>query len=90
MADKKTVAAQRSSSGKPKRLPLPKRFNVALTETAYANLRDLNRQWGLGNNYLLVVLLERLSDITDKAAMDAVFREFIAEYGAPKPKADCL
>ena len=86
MAEKKIVAARRSSPDKPKRLPLPKRFNVALTEAAYANLRELNQQWGLGNNYLLVVLLERLSDITDKAVMDRVFKEFIEEYSAPKPK----
>ncbi len=69
---------------KPKRLPLPKRFRAALTDEAYARLRDLNSQWGLGNNYLLVVLLERLADYADAAKLDDAFRDFIAEYGAPQ------
>ncbi len=68
---------------KPKRLPLPKRFNAALTEDAYRQLRELNGKWGLGNNYLLVVLLERLGDYADADSLDRVFREFIDEYGAP-------
>ena len=68
-----------------KRYPLPKRFNAALSEAAYARLRDLNEQWGLGNNYLLVVLLEQLDSYADKDALDAAFRDFINEYGAPKP-----
>ncbi len=69
---------------KPKRYPLPKRFNAALSEAAYARLRALNARWGLGNNYLLVVLLERLDDYADAAALDRVFQEFIDAYGAPK------
>ena len=67
-----------------KRLPLPKRFSAALTEEAYAKLRELNAAYGLGNNYLLVVLLERLDQFADKAALDAAYRDFIAEYDAPK------
>lgn len=67
----------------PKRYPLPKRFNAALSEKAYAQLRELNAKWLLGNNYLLVVLLEKLDQYADADALDAVFREFIAEYGAP-------
>ena len=70
---------------KAKRFPLPKRFNVAMSEAAYARLRDLNAQWGLGNNYLLVVLLENLDAIADPAALDRAFADFIAEYGAPPP-----
>lgn len=66
-----------------KRLPLPKRFNAALTEEAYAQLRTLYDRWALGNNYLLVVLLERLEDYADAEQLDRVFREFIDEYGAP-------
>ncbi len=69
-----------------KRLPLPKRFNAALTEEAYAQLRSLNERWSLGNNYLLVVLLERLADYADADQLDRVFREFIDEYGAPAKK----
>jgi len=69
-----------------KRLPLPKRFNAALTEDAYAQLRTLNDRWALGNNYLLVVLLERLGNYADAEQLDRVFREFIDEYGAPSQK----
>lgn len=68
---------------KRKRLPLPKRFNVALTDDAYAQLRRLNQQWGLGNNYLLVVLLEHLHDYAETGKLEGVFRDFIDEYGAP-------
>ncbi len=68
-----------------KRLPLPKRFNAALTEPAYTRLRALNAEYGLGNNYLLTVLLERLDDIADAQALDAAFQEFISDYGAPEP-----
>lgn len=67
----------------PKRYPLPKRFNAALSEKAYAQLRELNAKWLLGNNYLLVVLLENLERYADAEALDRVFSEFIAEYGAP-------
>ncbi|MXU65386.1 DUF3105 domain-containing protein [Oceanomicrobium pacificus] len=68
-----------------KRLPLPKRFNAALTEDAYARLRSLNAEYGLGNNYLLVVLLEGLDRYADDDQLRKVFEDFIAEYGAPKP-----
>lgn len=66
-----------------KRYPLPKRFNAALSEVAYARLRDLNAAYGLGNNYLLVVLLENLDRYADPAALDRAFADFIAEHGAP-------
>ncbi len=68
---------------KGKRYPLPKRFNAALSEAAYGRLRALNDKYGLGNNYLLVVLLERLDDYADPAALDAAFAGFIAAYGSP-------
>ena len=66
-----------------KRYPLPKRFRAALSEKAYARLRALNDEWHLGNNYLLVVLLENLDSYADPDALDRVFAEFIEEYGAP-------
>ena len=66
-----------------KRLPLPKRFSAAVTEPAYERLRALNARHGLSNNYLLTVLLERLDDYADPERLDAAFRDFIAEYGAP-------
>lgn len=71
------------AKAKRKRFPLPKRFNVSLSEKAYANLRGLNEKWLLGNNYLLVVLLENLEEIVDAEAFDRVFEDFIREYGAP-------
>lgn len=73
-----------------KRFPLPKRFSASLSDEAYRRLRDLNAKWGLGNNYLLVVLLEKLDSYADPDALDDAFREFVAEYGAPSntPKAE--
>lgn len=72
----------------PKRYPLPKRFNAALSEKAYAQLRELNAKWLLGNNYLLVILLENLEQYADTDALDRVFSDFIAEYGAPSTGMD--
>jgi len=66
-----------------RRLPLPVRRSVALTEEAYERLRLLNERYGLGNNYLLTVLLTRLDDYSDADKLDAAFRAFVAEYGAP-------
>ena len=68
---------------KPKRLPLPVRRSMNLTDEAYAKLRRLNDAYGLGNNYLLVVLLENLDQIADPDALDAAYQSFIAEYGSP-------
>ncbi len=68
-----------------KRYPLPKRFSAALSDAAYARLRALNDRWQLGNNYLLVVLLEHLDEYADPEKLDTVFKDFIAEYGAPAP-----
>lgn len=69
-----------------KRLPLPVRGRMNLTEAAYSRLRALNAKYGLGNNYLMVVLLERLDDYADPDRLDAVFHDFIGEYGARKPR----
>lgn len=68
-----------------KRLPLPKRFSVSLTEAAYDNLRTLNERYHFGNNYLLTVLLENLDAIADRAALEKAFADFAAEYGQPAP-----
>jgi hypothetical protein len=65
------------------RLPLPKRFNAALTDKAYARLRALNAETNLGNNYLLTVLLEHLDEFADEKKLSAVFNEFTARFGAP-------
>lgn len=66
-----------------KRYPLPKRFSAALSEKAYDNLRALNARYHYGNNYLLTILLENLDSITDADAVEKVFADFKAEYGAP-------
>ncbi|MEQ8782293.1 MAG: hypothetical protein RIE06_21735 [Roseibium album] len=68
---------------KPKRLPLPKRFSAAITEKAYAKLRDLNADWHFGNNYLLTILLENFDDVIDEKKFQQVMETFIAEYGQP-------
>lgn len=68
-----------------KRYPLPKRFNAALSEKAYENLRHLNGRYGYGNNYLLTILLENLETIADEAALETAFAAFKEEYGAPAP-----
>lgn len=70
---------------KAKRWPLPKRFNVAMTEDAYARLRALSAETGLGNNYLLTILIENLDRYADHDKLDTVFEEVFAEYGQPKP-----
>lgn len=69
-----------------KRYPLPKRFNAAMSEDAYARLRALNSQYGLGNNYLLTVLLENLDEIDADGRMECVFTRFIDEYGSPSAR----
>lgn len=68
-----------------KRYPLPKRFSAALSDKAYAKLRALNAEYGLGNNYILTVLLENLDDIAKKPALKKAFDDLIREYGAPTP-----
>ena len=67
-----------------KRYPLPKRFSVALSESAYKNLRALNSQYQYGNNYLLTILLENIDEIADQEALAAAYERFKKEYGAPE------
>lgn len=66
-----------------RRLALPVRRSVALTEAAHDRLRALNDRYGLSNNDLLVGLLERLDSHADPDRLDAAFSAFIAEHGAP-------
>ena len=68
-----------------KRFSLAKRFNVAMSEQAYENLRALNEKYHYGNNYLLTVLLENFDEITNSDAVDRVFADFKSAYGAPPP-----
>ena len=54
---------------KPKfRKPLPKRFNAATTEEAYAKLRRFAADTGLSKNYVLTTLLEYADELVDTAA----------------------
>ncbi len=49
---------------KPKyKKPLPRRFNAAVSEEAYAELRRLAELTGLSNNYVLTTLLEHRADL---------------------------
>ena len=68
-----------------KRYPLPKRFSAALSEKAYENLRKLNQRYHFSNNYLLTIVLENIESIADSDALDRVFANFAAEFGAPPP-----
>ena len=71
-----------------KRWPLPKRFSVAMTEEAYAELRSLSAQTGLGNNYLLTILLEKLDRYGDRDKLNQVFEEIFEIYGNPRGDAN--
>lgn len=67
-----------------KRYPLPKRFNAALSEAAYACLRAIDADTGLGNNYCLTVLLENLDEIADRDRLAEAYRRFIHERCGPE------
>ena len=70
-----------------KRYPLPKRFNAAVSDKAYENLRKLNEKYHYGNNYLLTILLENFDTITNSKAVEKVFADFKEEFGAPPSSA---
>jgi hypothetical protein len=67
-----------------RRLPLPKRFNVAMTEAAYLNLRALNAKYAFGNNYLLTFLLENLEAVTEHEKLDQMYKNMAEVWGAPE------
>jgi hypothetical protein len=69
----------------PKKYLLPKRFNAALSEKAYQQLRALNERYHYGNNYLLTIILENFESIADPRAVEEVFSAFADEYGSPAP-----
>ncbi len=72
-----------------KRLPLPKRFNVALTEKAYGQLRELSeKQTFVGNNYTLTILLENWEELVDRNKFEQVLKNFWAEYGNTRTTTD--
>ena len=63
-----------------KHYPLPKRFNVALSEQAYTNLRQLALQCELGNNYTLTMLLEHMDELIQIPALVERARKLREEY----------
>lgn len=73
-----------ATKAKKKHLPLPKRFNVAMTDAAYARLRKINARYGFGNNYCLTFLLENLDEIADADRLAGLFDRMTEEWGSPK------
>ena len=60
--------------------PLQKRFNVAMTEEAYGQLRALAEETGLGNNYVLTVLLENAPSTIDKRGFRAAVKRLMETH----------
>lgn len=52
------------------RKPLPKRFSAAMSEEAYAGLRELAERSGLSNNYVLTTVFEYAEDLINPDAFD--------------------
>ena len=63
--------------------PLEKRFNVAMTPEAYAQLRALAEETGLGNNYVLTVLLESAGRTINKRGFRAAVKQLIETHCRP-------
>lgn len=77
--DKLTVG-RRQITPKPYHKPLEKRFSVAMTPEAYANLRALAEESCLGNNYVLTVLLENMDKTIDGKAFRAAVAEMLEKH----------
>ena len=60
--------------------PLDKRFHARLSDEAYANLRVLAEETGLGNNYVLTVLLEDMDRTIDRAAFRTAVRDMLERH----------
>ena len=63
--------------------PLDKRFSAALSDDAYARLRELAEATGLSNNYVLTVLLEDIDKIVDREAFMDAARAMIDRHRPP-------
>ncbi len=72
-----------SDNDQTKHYPLTRRVHLSVSEKAYANLRRLNGEYALSNNYLLTVLLENLWEVTEPSALRRAYEEFVHRYGAP-------
>ncbi len=51
-----------------------------MSSEAYANLRGLAEESGLGNNYVLTVLLENMERVIDRAAFLTAAAEMKARH----------
>ena len=60
--------------------PLEKRFRVAMTPEAYANLRVLADESCLGNNYVLTVLLENMDSVIDRDAFSGAVKSMLEKH----------
>lgn len=60
--------------------PLDKRFHARLSDAAYARLRRLAEETGLGNNYILTVLLEDYDRTVDHAAFLQAVKDMLQRH----------
>lgn len=60
--------------------PLNKRFHARLSDEAYANLRLLAHETGLGNNYVLTVLLENLEETVNRTAFKSAVSAMLERH----------
>ncbi len=60
--------------------PLDQRFNAAMSDEAYANLRALAEESCLGNNYVLTVPLVNMDRIIDHAAYREAVRQMLENH----------
>ena len=63
--------------------PLQKRFSVAMTPEAYANLRRLAEDSCLSNNYVLTTLLENMATVIDRDAFQRAVDALLAAHRKP-------
>lgn len=68
----------------PKRLRLTRRFNVAMTEDGYRNLRRFSQEAGLDAGEALSFLFENFNSVTDEDTLTHRLRIFNAELEARK------
>ena len=66
--------------------PLDKRFSAALSDQAYARLRELAEATALSNNYVLTVLLEGIDEVVDRDAFMAAARAMVDRHCPPEPR----
>ena len=57
-----------------------------MTPEAYAALRELAEDSGLGNNYVLTVLFEEMARTIDREAFRQAAREMIERHCGDKPR----